>query len=119
MRDLADKVCVVTGGGSGVGRALAQRFAEAGMRIAIRDVEFAAIDSIVAGLGGGDRVVGVRCDVRSVDDVQRLRDETMKRFGGVHLVCLNAGVAPVGPMLETSLDVWNWVVDVNLRGVIH
>jgi NAD(P)-dependent dehydrogenase (short-subunit alcohol dehydrogenase family) len=68
LSDLTDKVCVVTGGGSGIGRALAHRFAAAGMRIAIGDIEAAALDSTVAALGGdGDRVVGVRCDVRSVE----------------------------------------------------
>jgi len=118
--DLAGKVCVVTGGGSGIGRALARRFAAAGMRVAIGDIEAGAIESTVDALGGdSDRVVGVRCDVRSIADLQRLRDETLNRFGGVHLVCLNAGVAPVGPILETPLEVWNWVLDVNLRGVIH
>lgn len=118
--DLKDKVCVITGGGSGIGRALAQRFAAAGMRIAVGDIEAAALDATVAELGGDrDRVLGVRCDVRSVEDVQRLRDEALRCFGSVHLVCLNAGVAPVGLMLDTPLDVWNWVLDVNLRGVIH
>ena len=120
LGDLTDKVCVVTGGGSGIGRALAHRFASAGMRIAIGDIEVGALDATVAELGGdGDRILGVPCDVRSVEYVQRLRDETLQRFGGVHLICLNAGVAPVSPILETSLDVWNWVLDVNLRGVIH
>lgn len=118
--DLTDKVCVVTGGGSGIGRALALRFAAAGMRIVIGDVELSAVDSTVGELGGdGNRVLGVRCDVRSIEDVQRLAGETVKRFGGVYLVCLNAGVAPAGAMLQTSLDVWDWVVDVNLHGVIH
>src|SRR5262245_3077850 len=118
--DLADKACVVTGGASGIGRALAGRFAAAGMRVAIGDIEAAAIDSTVDELGGdGDRVVGVRCDVRSIEDVQRLRDEALTRFGGVHIVCLNAGVAPIGPILDTPLDVWNWVLDVNLRGVVN
>lgn len=120
LGDPRDKVCVVTGGASGIGRALARRFAGAGMRIAIGDVERAALDATVAELGGdGARVIGVHCDVRSVDDVQKLRDETVRRFGYVHLVCLNAGVAPVGPLLETSLETWTWVLDVNLRGVIH
>src|SRR5262245_8919886 len=120
LGDLTDKVCVVTGGGSGIGRALAHRFAAAGMRVAIGDVEPGAIDATIAELSGeGHRILGVRCDVRSIEDVQRLRDETLKRFGCVQLICLNAGVAPVGRILDTSLDVWNWVVDVNLRGVIH
>ena len=118
--DLTDKVCVVTGGGSGIGRALAHRFAAAGMRVAIGDIEAAAIDATVAELGGdGERVLGVRCDVRRIESVRRLRDETLRRFGSLHLVCLNAGVAPVSPMLETSLDVWNWVLEVNLGGVIN
>jgi NAD(P)-dependent dehydrogenase (short-subunit alcohol dehydrogenase family) len=118
--DLTNKVCVVTGGGSGIGRALARRFAAAGMRVAIGDIEAGAIDATLAELGGNrERVLGVECDVRSIDEVRRLRDETVKRFGGVHLVCLNAGVAPVGPILETSLEVWSWLLDVNLRGVIH
>jgi NAD(P)-dependent dehydrogenase (short-subunit alcohol dehydrogenase family) len=120
LGDLTDKVCVVTGGGSGIGRALAHRFAAAGMRIAIGDIEAAAMGATVDELGGdGDRVVGVKCDVRSVEDMERLRDETVQRFGCVHLVCLNAGVAPAGRLLDTSLDVWEWVLDVNLRGVIH
>jgi NAD(P)-dependent dehydrogenase (short-subunit alcohol dehydrogenase family) len=118
--DLTGHVCVVTGGASGIGRALAQHFAAAGMRVAIGDIEDAAIEATVNALGGdGDRILGLRCDVRSIDDVQRLRDEAVARFGSVYLVCLNAGVAPCGPMLETSLAVWNWVLDVNLRGVIH
>jgi NAD(P)-dependent dehydrogenase (short-subunit alcohol dehydrogenase family) len=120
MTPLTDKVCVVTGGGSGIGRALARRFSAAGMRVAIGDIEAGAIDATIGELGGdAARVLGVRCDVRSVEDVERLRDETLKRFGGVHLVCLNAGVAPVGRLLDTTLDTWNWVLDVNLRGVIH
>lgn len=120
MDSLTDKVCVVTGGGSGIGRELARRFLAAGMRVVIGDIEPGAIDATVTELGGdGNRIAGVQCDVRSVESVRRLRDQTTRTFGGVHVVCLNAGVAPVGPVLETSLEVWNWVLDVNLRGVIH
>lgn len=119
MDDLKDKVCVVTGGGSGIGRALAHRFAAAGMRMVIADIEAGALDATVAELGGGDRVVGVPCDVRSLRFNERVRDEAVQRFGGVHLVCLNAGVAPAGNILDTPLDAWEWVLDVNLRGVIH
>ena len=62
----------------------------------------------------GDRVLGVTHDVRSLDDTQRLRDATLDRFGSVHVVCLNAGVAPVGPLFETPAEVWDWVFDVNV-----
>src|SRR5262245_64365697 len=91
LGDLTGKVCVGTGGGSGIGRALARRFAAAGMRVAIGDIEPAAIDATLRELGGDERALGVRCDVRSIEEVERLRDETLKRFGAVHLVCLNAG----------------------------
>jgi NAD(P)-dependent dehydrogenase (short-subunit alcohol dehydrogenase family) len=117
--DLTDKVCVVTGGAGGIGRALTTRFLEAGMRVVVADVEAAAIASAVDALGAGDRVLGVVHDVRSLEDTRRLRDETLDRFGGVHVVCLNAGVAPVGPMFDTPPDVWEWVFDVNVRGVVH
>src|SRR3954451_388635 len=118
MRDLSDKVVVITGGGSGIGRAMAHRFAGAGMRVALGDVEPGPLKSVVDELGGdGDRVLGVDCDVRAVEDVERLRDATVDRFGTAHVVCLNAGVAPIAPLLQTSPDAWRWVVDVNLMGV--
>jgi NAD(P)-dependent dehydrogenase (short-subunit alcohol dehydrogenase family) len=120
MDDLKDKVCVVTGGASGIGRALAHRFAKAGMRVVIGDVEAGALDAVVAELGGdGARVLGVPCDVRRLEFVERLCDEATKRFDTVHLVCLNAGVAPAGNILDTPPEVWDWVLDVNLRGVIY
>src|ERR1044072_2813813 len=88
--DLTDKVCVVTGGAGGIGRAFAAR-------------------------GAGDGVLVVTNAVRSLDDTLRLRDATLDRFGGVHVVCLNAGAAPVGPLLDTPPDVWEWGFDVNVR----
>jgi NAD(P)-dependent dehydrogenase (short-subunit alcohol dehydrogenase family) len=116
--DLEDRVCVVTGGGSGIGRAMVSRFAEAGMRLAIGDIERGALDATVEVLGGdGDRVLGIECDVRSADDMARLRDAAVQRFGRVDVVCLNAGVAPIGRVLDTTVDVWDWLFDVNVRGV--
>jgi NAD(P)-dependent dehydrogenase (short-subunit alcohol dehydrogenase family) len=117
--DLTDKVCVVTGGAGGIGRAMAARFLAAGMRVAVADVEQEAIRSAVDEMGAGDRVIGIVHDVRSLEDTQRLRDEILDRFGSVHIVCLNAGVAPVGAMFDTPSDVWEWVFDVNVRGVVH
>jgi NAD(P)-dependent dehydrogenase (short-subunit alcohol dehydrogenase family) len=117
--DLTDKVAVVTGGAGGIGSAMAARFLDAGMRVVVADVEEAAIASTVDALGAGERVLGVTNDVRSLDDTERLRDTTLDRFGDVHVVCLNAGVAPVGALLDTPVAVWNWVFDVNVRGVVH
>ena len=117
--DLTDKVCVVTGGAGGIGRAMAARFLAAGMRVVVADVEQEAITSAVDAMGAGDRVIGIVHDVRSLEDTQRLRDEILDRFGSVHIVCLNAGVAPVGAMFDTPPDVWEWVFDVNVRGVVH
>jgi NAD(P)-dependent dehydrogenase (short-subunit alcohol dehydrogenase family) len=109
----------VTGGAGGIGRALATRFLAAGMRVVIADVEAAAVTSAIETLDAGDRLLGVTGDVRSIDDMHDLRDQTLARFGAVHIVCLNAGVAPVGPLFDTPLDVWKWVLDVNTLGVIH
>jgi NAD(P)-dependent dehydrogenase (short-subunit alcohol dehydrogenase family) len=119
LRDPRDTVAVVTGGAGGIGSALAARFLEAGMRVVVADVEEAAITSTVEALDAGDRVLGVTNDVSSLDDTGRLRDAVLERFGAVHVVCLNAGVAPVGPLFDTPIDVWDWVLDVNVRGVVH
>jgi NAD(P)-dependent dehydrogenase (short-subunit alcohol dehydrogenase family) len=119
MEDPTDKVAVVTGGAGGIGSALAARFLAAGMKVVVADVDPEAIAAAVDALGAPDRILGVTHDVRSLDDSQRLRNATLERFGSVHVVCLNAGVAPVGPLLETPAEVWDWVFDVNVRGVVH
>jgi NAD(P)-dependent dehydrogenase (short-subunit alcohol dehydrogenase family) len=117
--DLRDKVALITGGAGGIGTALAARFLSAGMRAVVADVEEGAIAATLDELDGSDRVTGIVNDVRSLEDTRRLRDETLEHFGAVHVVCLNAGVAPVGAMLDTPVEVWEWVLDVNVRGVIN
>lgn len=119
MDDPSGKVAVITGGAGGIGSAMAARFLAAGMNVVVADVEEAAIAAALDVLGADDRVLGVTNDVRSLEDTERLRDATLERFGNVHVVCLNAGVAPVGPLLETPAEVWSWVFDVNVRGVVH
>jgi len=119
MRELQGKVAVVTGGASGIGLALARRFRKEGMRVVLGDIEDAALTAAVAELDGADDVLGVRCDVASGESVDALRDATVERFGTAHVVCLNAGVAPSGPMLDASLENWRWVMDVNVWGVVH
>jgi NAD(P)-dependent dehydrogenase (short-subunit alcohol dehydrogenase family) len=120
MQELTGKVAVVTGGASGIGRAMAERFAAAGMRVALADVEAGALATTVAELeDSGATVCGVVCDVRSASSVADVHHAVIDTFGAVHVVCLNAGVAPTGPLLNTSLDTWRWVVDVNLMGVVN
>jgi NAD(P)-dependent dehydrogenase (short-subunit alcohol dehydrogenase family) len=120
MDRLDGKVCVVTGGASGIGLAMAKRFQAAGMRVAIGDIEADALRAAVDSLGGdGDGVLGVRCDVTALSDVHAFRDAVMERFGSAHVVCLNAGVASVGPIIGTSVDTWRWLVDVNVYGIVH
>ncbi|MCB0994027.1 MAG: SDR family NAD(P)-dependent oxidoreductase [Acidimicrobiales bacterium] len=120
MKDLSGKVAVVTGAASGIGRALTDRFVSEGMRVVMADVEEAALVSAASEVaaGGGD-VLGVLCDVRDPASVEELRDQALSQYGAVHVVCNNAGVAPAGPMLDTTAADWRWSVDVNVLGVAH
>jgi NAD(P)-dependent dehydrogenase (short-subunit alcohol dehydrogenase family) len=120
MEHLGGKVAVVTGGASGIGLAMATRFQAAGMQVALCDIEQAPLDAAVAGLGGdGAHVIGVRCDVTSPDSMAAFREAVLERFGAAHVVCLNAGVATSGPVLDTPLESWRWLLDVNVLGIVH
>ncbi len=120
MDDLTGKVAVITGGASGIGRALAERFAHARMQLVLADIETAALDAAVDELrSAGADAIGVPTDVSDAAAVDALRDEALSRFGAVHVVCNNAGVAGGGRSWEVPLDVWRWVLDVDLWSVIH
>lgn len=120
MQDFTGRVAVVTGGASGIGFAMAQRFAEAGAHVVLGDVEADALEAAGEKLAAtGTEVLTLVTDVTDATQVQALADATVERFGAVHVVCNNAGVGGGGLSWETPLETWQWVLGVNLWGVIH
>jgi NAD(P)-dependent dehydrogenase (short-subunit alcohol dehydrogenase family) len=121
MKELRDRVAVVTGAGSGIGRALAERFAAEGMRVVVADVDEARARETEALLAArGAQALAVQVDVRQPAAVEALAARTLEAFGAVHVLCNNAGIAGLArPTWEQSLEEWAQVVDVNLWGVIH
>lgn len=122
MKDLRDRVAVVTGGASGIGRGMVGAFVKRGMKVAIADIEAAPLAQATAELReAGARVIGVECDVAKAASVDALRDRVLSEFGAVHVLCNNAGVSGsfAGASWELADDEWNWVLGVNLHGVIH
>ena len=120
MKTFRDRVAVVTGAASGIGLALAERFAAESMKVVMADIEAAPLAAAVEGLRRqGAAVLATRVDVSSPDDVERLARETYEAFGAAHVLCNNAGVAVIGAVHEHTLADWQWVVNVNLWGVIH
>ena len=120
MKNFKDKVAVITGGASGFGREFANIGARLGMKLVLADVQQDALDKTRAELEAqGAQVLAVRCDVRKAEQVQALADATMEKFGAVHLVFNNAGVGSGGLVWENSVADWEWVLGVNLWGVIH
>jgi len=119
--ELAGKVAVITGGASGIGRAMAERFAAEGMRIVLADVERPVLEQTATELrDAGAEVLAVPTDVSVAAEVAALAAVTLAHFGDVHLLCNNAGVGSRGlPIVELPLADFEWVVGVNLFGVVH
>ncbi len=120
MDDLRGKVAVVTGAGSGMGRAMAERFAAEGMTVVVADIEQPALDEVVAGIAdAGGAALGVRTDVSSADEVEGLAEAAYSSHGDVHLVCANAGVFSGGVVWERPVADFEWTMGVNVYGVVH
>jgi NAD(P)-dependent dehydrogenase (short-subunit alcohol dehydrogenase family) len=120
MKHFDGRVAVVTGAASGLGRALAERFAREGMKLVLADVNDAALAQATAELAaGGAEVTAQQTDVSIAGEVERLAQRAVETFGAVHVVCNNAGVAPLGVVWENSETDWQWTLGVNLWGVIH
>ncbi|MCA9509198.1 MAG: SDR family NAD(P)-dependent oxidoreductase [Myxococcales bacterium] len=119
MKELKDRVAVVTGAASGIGRALAERFLDEGMRVVAADVEAPRLRDVVSALASRGEIVGVPTDVADAAAVDRLADASFEAFGRVDVLCNNAGVLSGGFTWDTPLADWHWVLGVNLYGVVH
>ncbi|HEV8711568.1 MAG TPA: SDR family NAD(P)-dependent oxidoreductase [Candidatus Binatia bacterium] len=121
MKEFKDRVAVVTGGASGIGRAMAERFAAAGTKVVLADVEEGALIKAAREMREkGATVLGILTDVAKAEQVEALCRKTLETFGAVHVLCNNAGVAgDFGTAWSQARETWEWVLGVNLWGVIH
>jgi len=120
MKDIAGKVAFVTGGASGIGLAMARSFVAAGMKVAVTDIERAALDLVQDEFArSGAEVIGLELDVTDRDAMEQAARETEAAFGNVHVVCNNAGVSVAGRVDKMNYKDWDWVMGVNLDGVIN
>lgn len=117
MQDLAGKVAVVTGAGSGIGEGIARAVVAAGMKVVVADIDEEKAHSVAADLGNEALACGV--DVSNLKDMEALRDRVVEHFGSIHLLCNNAGVWIGALMQEAAIKDWRYLIDVNLYGVIH
>jgi NAD(P)-dependent dehydrogenase (short-subunit alcohol dehydrogenase family) len=118
MKPLEGKVAAVTGAASGLGKAMALAFAEEGMHLALADVQdLACVEKAVA--GKGVKTFAMRVDVSKAAEVEAFAGRTVAQLKGVHLVCNNAGVALTGAAWENTEQDWEWILGVNLRGVVN
>ena len=119
MQNLPGKTAFITGGASGIGLGIAKAMLGAGMNVTIADIRQDHLDSAVAELDGGDRVLAVKLDVTDRADFARAADAAEAKFGKIHLLSNNAGVAVVGPTELATFADWDWVMGVNVGGTIN
>jgi NAD(P)-dependent dehydrogenase (short-subunit alcohol dehydrogenase family) len=120
VQQLTGRVAVVTGAASGMGLAMAERFAQAGMKVVLADIEAEPLAEAVAKLrAAGHDATGVPTDVADAAAVQRLAQTAFGTYGAVHVLCNNAGVVKRARTWELTEDDWNWVLGVDLWSVIH
>jgi NAD(P)-dependent dehydrogenase (short-subunit alcohol dehydrogenase family) len=120
MKELNGKVAAVTGAASGLGRSMALAFAAEGMHVALGDVDEQGLHEVSREITAKKlRAFTMRVDVSQAPEVDAFAERTVKELGAVHLVCNNAGVSPLGAVWEASLADWQWILGVNLWGVIH
>jgi meso-butanediol dehydrogenase / (S,S)-butanediol dehydrogenase / diacetyl reductase len=117
--ELDGQVAIVTGGGHGIGRAIALRLAREGAAVAVADIDEEGAGRVVREIGDqGGKAIARRIDVRQETDAQRLVADTVVSFGRVDVLVNNAGVLRVAPLLETDEDTWDLTFDVNVKGIL-
>lgn len=120
MDELDGKVAVITGGASGIGLALAERFAAEGMKVVLADLDEPRLRDVEARMSeSGSEVLSVVCNTSSERDVEALATATLERFGAAHVLCNNAGIAGIGDPWRDPMTLWQRIVDVNVFGVVH
>jgi len=123
MREFRDRVAVVTGGGSGIGAALCWRWARAGMKVVVADIDLAAAERISTALEAAEHeAIAAKVDESRAAEVEQLALLAYRTYGSVDLLCNNAGIVPSGryrPIWEYPLEDWQWALDVNLMGIVH
>ena len=118
--DVEGKVAVVTGAASGMGRAMADTFAAAGMKVVLADIEEAPLSDAAADIcATGAEAIAVRTDVSKLADIEVLAEAAVEQFGAVHVLCNNAGIGIPGPVGDMSLEDWRWTIDIDLWGPIY
>jgi NAD(P)-dependent dehydrogenase (short-subunit alcohol dehydrogenase family) len=115
--DLNGAVAVITGAGSGIGRACAHSFARRGARVVVTDLDGERAAQVAGELG--QAAVALKCDVTNTDDLESARDQALDSFGRIDLIMNNVGVLAVGPVEEIPLDAWQRIVDINLLGIVR
>lgn len=114
------RVAVVTGGGSGIGLGIVRALAKRGMKLVIADLSEPALEAAVAEVAGqSGEAIGQICDVSNLEAVQALAETTLSQFGQVNVLCNNAGVGLPTPAGKMNLDMWRWIIEVNLLGPIN
>lgn len=121
MKEFKERTAVVTGAASGIGRAMAASFLDAGMNVVLADIEADRLENAVESFKeSGGNVLGVNMDVSDPEQVQALAQKTLDSFGAVHVLCNNAGIGyPARSSWEAPLEVWKWILNINLMGVVH
>lgn len=112
--DFSSKSVIVTGSARGIGRRIAEHFADCGARVVISDLDQGAVDQVAGEIGKG--AIGIKCNVTSMDDVSKLLDKTQEAFGSVDVVVNNAGITRDTLMLRMDEKDWDQVIDINLKG---